>query len=143
MRCVPTKSVSARAQAVAGLTSVLVAACVGDSVPYGYDRIQQTDQYIPRSRLQAMVGNGQTRSEVVAELGTPDTESIEEHTIVYDRCVTSRGRTVAVVAVPLPIPTSRPVVTSCQRVTVWFDADDRVTSWDEFTYKWEGGDPPQ
>lgn len=143
MDCAPSKCTFARALAAAGPASVLIAACVGDSVPYGYDRIQDTTQYISRSRLESIVGDRETRSDVVTRLGNPDSESPEVHTISYDRCVTSRGHTVAVVVVPLPIPSSRPVVTSCQRVTIWFDSDDRATSWDEFTYQWEGGDAPQ
>lgn len=134
------KDFSARAAAAAGLTSVLIAGCVGDSVPYGYIHIEDTAQYIPRSRLEAIADRRATRSDVVAEIGSPDWDSPEVNTIGYDRCVTSQGHTIAVLVVPLPVHSSRPEMTSCQRVTIWFDIDGRAMSWDEFTYKWEGGD---
>jgi hypothetical protein len=108
---------------------------VGDSVPFGYKHIRYSDQYVPRSLLEEIIGRHEPRSEVLARFGSPDAENADAGSIGYQRCITSDGYTLAVVVVPLPVPSSHPRITSCQRIGLWFDADDRAFAWKEARHK--------
>lgn len=115
----------------ATLSALLTAGCVGESRPYGYESIRDSELYISRPQLEAIVEDRLARNEIVDRLGPPDAENIEAHSIGYQRCVTSKGYTIAVVIVPLPIPTSHPDIVSCQRAGIWFDDGQRAIAWKE------------
>ena len=52
---------------------------------YGYDKIRDSDGYIPPSMLKNIVEQRSTRAEVIQRLGEPDGINEERHTIGYDR----------------------------------------------------------
>ena len=122
-----------------GLLPLLCTACVGDSRPIGYDSIRNSELYIPRAQLESIVEGQLARDDVISRLGSPDAENVETHSIGYQRCVTSDGYTIAVVIVPLPVPTSRSEITSCQRAGLWFDDGQRAVAWKEARHSSDDG----
>lgn len=120
-------------QAILSLAALSIAlvACVGESMPYGYERIRRSDQYISEKALSTIVDGKLSRADVIQRLGKPDAVNEEARSIGYERCISSEAYTIPVVVVPLPIPMRRFEITDCSRAGIWFDEQDRATAWNE------------
>lgn len=116
----------------AALVVLSFSGCIGETVPFGYDKIQNTSEFVPEEHLDRMVNDHWTRSAVVADLGNPDAENTQTRTIGYERCIVSDAKTaLLVLVVPLPIWESIGNVTHCQLVKLWLDDSDRVVKWSD------------
>lgn len=128
----PNRSCSVR-YAVASLLALALAGCFGSTVPFGYDKIQHSAQFVPGELLNTMVAEHWTRSVVVAELGRPDAENEDSNAIGYERCVVSGAMEGVVIFVPLPVWGSAGDVTHCQLIKLWLDDRDQVVRWSDRT----------
>lgn len=113
------------------LAAIPVAACIGSTVPLGYEKIQHTAAYVSEERLDRMVSEHWTRSAVVAELGNPDAENERTRAIGYERCVVSDAKTALDFLLPLPVWGSIGDVNHCQLVKVSLDENDRAVRWSD------------
>jgi hypothetical protein len=120
-------------QAILSLAALSIAlvACVGESMPYGYERIRKSDQYISEKTLSTIVDGKLSRADVIQRLGEPDAVNEDARSIGYERCISSEAYTIPVVLVPLPIPMRRFEITDCSRAGIWFDEQDRAVAWNE------------
>lgn len=96
-------------------------------MPFGYDKIQNSAQFVPEKRLDRMVSEHWTRRAVVAELGNADAENEQTRTIGYERCVVSDAKSAVLVVVPVWLLSED--LTHCQLVKLWLDDGDRVVRW--------------
>lgn len=107
---------------------VLLTGCIGDTVPFAYDGLEDSGLAISKSTLQRIIDDHLTREETIRLLGKPDGTNSEVRSIGYERCTDSKGYTSSWFFVPVWV---RPVdVMDCQRAGVWFDDQDRAHAWD-------------
>lgn len=136
---------TSRQQVLVSLTalSIALAACVGESMPYGYERIRRSDQYISEETLSNIVDGQLSRTDVIQRLGEPDAVNEDARSIGYERCISSEAYTIPVVLVPLPVPMRRFEITDCSRAGIWFDEQDRATAWNELRRTGDKDEPYQ
>lgn len=113
------------------MAMLLLTACIGTSVPFGYAKIQDTEMFVPEELLDRIVKEKWERSTVVAEFGSPDAENGQSRTIGYERCIVSDSKAVPILVLPLPIPMSSGTITHCQLVKLWLDGDGKVIRWSD------------
>ena len=112
---------------LASVVSLLLTSCVGETRPFAYDPIEQSQSYISKEVLAKLVSEKQTREQVTERLGTPDEENVEPAAVGYERCVESKGTSVLLFFYPFWI--RRPEVQHCQIVGIWFDGEGRAKTW--------------
>lgn len=114
---------------IAPLVTLIVSGCIGETQGFLYEKVQNSQLYIPKELLTEMAERRWTVAAVVQRLGEPDAVSEATRTMGYERCVESKSTSLVVIGVPVPIPASRPVAVHCQLVKLWLDEDGRVTRW--------------
>lgn len=106
------------------LCTLLLSGCFEIRVPYGYEKIQDSEFYVRPEVLAAIKEERLPRADVIARLGEPDAEDHVERAIGYERCVSSSGDELVIWMVPVWSVDKE--FAHCQRIGVWFDDEDRA-----------------
>jgi hypothetical protein len=97
-----------------------------------YGRLKTSEKYVSPAELKQIVAVRQTRTEVTQRFGEPTAVIDDVQAIGYEVCIDSEGVEVAVIIVPLPI-WHNGLTKDCQRIGLWFDAQERAIGWREET----------
>ncbi|MCJ7592301.1 MAG: hypothetical protein MUO51_13190 [Woeseiaceae bacterium] len=113
------------------LVVLALTGCIGNTVPFGYERIQQSTQFVQEELLKRMVHDHWTRDAIVAALGKPDAENETTRVLGYERCVVSDAKEGFLLILPLPIWGSAGDITHCQLVKLWLDDNNQLVRWSD------------
>lgn len=102
--------------------SILLAVSACGSIPFGYDRIEDSSLYVAPETLSTIETQHLRQDEVIAILGTPDADMPKYRALGFERCTEPSGSELQIL-VPLVWPFSGEEYENrhCQRIGVWFD----------------------